>query len=69
MPLSAAERVRRHRERQRADVMALRSVEVPRDLQGKLIAHGYLESDHIDDPERVAAAISEILDDLNDGRL
>lgn len=65
---TAAERMRRYRERQRADVIALKSVEAPRELQGRLIAHGYLAAEDFDDADAMAQAVAELLDDLADGK-
>ena len=63
---TAAERMRRYRERRHKDVVVLGPIEATSEIQGYLITHGYLEPDAFDEPDRIRAAVAAMLADIVD---
>lgn len=60
-PVSAAERMRRYRERQRAGVRCV-PVEVSREVIDALVARGLLDSDSAATDAELGQALGELLD-------
>ena len=59
---SAAERMRRTRERRRAGIIAVVSVEVKQQDVNRLVARNLISSDETGDREKIAAAVRRVLE-------
>jgi len=63
-PSSAAERMRRTRQRRRAGIVAVVSVEIRQEVVDWLVARNLISPEEIDDRKKIATAVSRVLEGL-----